>query len=42
MGVMLVTDMHRTLGAPLYALPEFQDWAGSIGDILFYERALPG
>jgi hypothetical protein len=42
MGVMLVADMHRTLGKPLYALPEFHDWAESVSDILLYERALPG
>ncbi|MCC6535790.1 MAG: AAA family ATPase [Burkholderiales bacterium] len=41
MGVMLVTDMHRTLGQPLYALPEFQDWAQSVSDLLLYDRALP-
>jgi hypothetical protein len=42
LGVMLVTDMHRTIGQPLYALPEFRDWAQSVSDLLLYERPLPG
>ena len=41
MGVMLVTDLHRTIGEPLYALPEFKDWASGVSDILLYERVLP-
>ena len=42
MGVMLVTDMHRAIGQPLYALPEFKDWAGSVSDLLLYDRRLSG
>jgi len=36
MGVMLVSDLHRTIGAELFAVPQFADWAGKIGDILVY------
>jgi hypothetical protein len=42
LGVMLVTDMHRTIGQPLYALPEFKDWAQSVSELLLFDRALPG
>ncbi|HTP94918.1 MAG TPA: MoxR family ATPase [Burkholderiales bacterium] len=37
MGVMLVTDMHRTVGRPLFAVPEFADWANSITDLMLYD-----
>lgn len=37
MGVMLVTDMHRSIGKPLYRVPEFSAWAASITDILLYD-----
>jgi hypothetical protein len=40
MGVMLVTDMHRSIGKPLFAVPEFAEWAGSVSDILLYEHKL--
>lgn len=42
LGVMLVTDMHRTLGQPLIDLPEFSDWANSITDLVLYERRVAG
>lgn len=42
LGVMLVTDMHRTIGQPLYALPEFKEWAQSVSDLLLFDRSLPG
>jgi len=42
LGVMLVTDMHRTIGQPLYALPEFKDWAQGVSELLLFDRALPG
>jgi hypothetical protein len=38
MGVMLVTDVQRTVGRPLIDLPEFADWAGSIGELVLFER----
>ncbi len=37
MGVMLVTDMHRSIGKPLFALPEFSEWASTITDLMLYE-----
>ena len=39
LGVMLVTDMHRSIGRPLYAVPEFREWAQSVTDLLFFDRA---
>jgi hypothetical protein len=38
LGVMLVTDMHRRIGRPLYDLPEFREWAQSVTDLLLYDR----
>jgi hypothetical protein len=40
MGVMLVTDLHGTIGKPLYALPEFVEWARGITDLLLYDLEL--
>ncbi len=37
MGIMLVTDMHRSVGRPLFDVPEFADWANSINDLILYE-----
>ena len=37
LGVMLVTDLHRSIGRPLYALPEFAEWAQSVSDLLLPE-----
>ena len=37
MGVMLVTDMHRSIGKPLFAVPEFADWANTITDLMLYD-----
>ena len=34
MGVMLVADLHRALGAELFAVPNFAAWAEQIGDLL--------
>ncbi len=39
LGVMLVSDMHRSIGRPLYALEEFQAWAQSVSDLLLYPQA---
>lgn len=36
MGVMLVSDLHRAIGAELFSVPQFSDWAEKIGDILVY------
>ena len=37
MGVMLVTDLHRSVGKPLFAVPEFAEWAHSVTDLMLYE-----
>ncbi|MES2364699.1 MAG: MoxR family ATPase [Pseudomonadota bacterium] len=37
MGVMLVTDMHRSIGKPLFSVPEFEDWANTITDLMLYD-----
>ncbi len=36
MGVMLVADLHRAIGPPLFAVPQFSEWAQRVGDILVY------
>ncbi len=36
MGVMLVSDLQRTVGSELFAVPQFSEWAEKIGDILVY------
>ena len=40
MGVMLVTDLQRSIGKPLFAVPEFAEWAGSISDLVLYDLKL--
>ena len=40
MGVMLVTDLHRSIGKPLFAVPEFAEWAASITDLMLYDMKL--
>ncbi|MEO8039838.1 MAG: AAA family ATPase [Betaproteobacteria bacterium] len=40
MGVMLVTDMQRCVGRPLIEIPEFGEWADSIGELVLFERNL--
>lgn len=37
MGVMLVSDLHRHVGAPLFAVPQFAGWAKQVADIVLYE-----
>jgi hypothetical protein len=37
MGVMLVSDMLRAVGDDLFSIPEFSQWASSIGDIMLYD-----
>ena len=36
MGVMLVTDMHRAIGDSLFSIPQFEQWANQIADVLLY------
>jgi hypothetical protein len=38
MGVMLVTDLERSVGKPLFAVPEFHEWANAMSDIMLYEQ----
>jgi len=37
LGVMLVTDLHRAVGQPLFTVPEFADWAQSVTDLVLYD-----
>lgn len=37
MGVMLVTDLHRSIGKPLFSVPEFVEWANAVSDLMLYE-----
>ena len=37
MGIMLVTDLHRAVGKPLFTVPEFAEWAESIADLMLYD-----
>ena len=36
MGVMLVSDLHRAIGDQLFSIPEFQNWATAIGEVMLY------
>ena len=36
MGVMLVSDMHRAVGAPLFDVPQFSTWAQSIAEVMVF------
>ncbi len=36
MGVMLVSDMQRAIGAELFEVPEFDSWADAIADLMLY------
>jgi hypothetical protein len=37
LGVMLVMDLHRSIGQPLFRLPEFAEWAASVSDLMLYD-----
>ncbi|TCJ15013.1 MoxR family ATPase [Parasulfuritortus cantonensis] len=37
MGVMLVTDLHRAVGQPLFRVPEFVAWANSVAELMLYD-----
>ena len=39
LGIMLVSDLQRALGAPLLDSPEFSDWASSISDLIMYRQS---
>jgi hypothetical protein len=38
MGVMLVSDLYRAVGQGVFAVPEFQEWAGRVADVMLFER----
>ena len=35
LGVMLVSDMARTIGDGIFALPEFESWGEKVADVIF-------
>lgn len=37
MGVMLVSDMHRAVGQPLFEVPQFTNWAKQVADVMLFE-----
>ena len=37
MGVMLVSDLHRAIGAEIFDVPQFATWARAIADVMLYE-----
>jgi len=37
MGVMLVSDMQRAVGEELYQVPQFQEWAQRVADVMLYQ-----
>jgi hypothetical protein len=41
MGVMLVSDMQRAVGEKLFAVPQFQQWAKNIADIMLFDSWKP-
>ncbi len=36
MGVMLVSDMHRTIGQEIFSVPQFAQWSNAVADIMLY------
>ena len=37
MGVMLVSDLHRAIGAQLFDIPAFGEWAQAVADVMLFE-----
>lgn len=37
MGVMLVSDMHRAIGQPIFDVPQFKKWANQVYDVLLFD-----
>ncbi len=35
LGVMLVSDMQRSIGEEIFSIPEFANWASKIADVMF-------
>ncbi len=38
LGIMLVSDLQRAVGAPLFDRPEFSEWASTISDLLMHRQ----
>jgi hypothetical protein len=37
MGVMLVSDLYRAIGQPIFEVPEFAAWANRVAGVMLYE-----
>ncbi len=37
MGIMLVSDLHRAVGQDLFQVPEFNQWAQAVSDVMLFE-----
>lgn len=37
MGVMLVSDLHRAIGADIFSVPQFAQWSNAVADVMLYE-----
>jgi hypothetical protein len=37
MGVMLVSDMHRVVGAELFEVAQFDEWAKDVADVMLFD-----
>jgi hypothetical protein len=37
MGVMLVSDLHRAIGEAIFSVPQFNEWAQAVSDVMLYE-----
>jgi len=37
MGVMLISDMYRAIGADIFNVPEFSAWAKRVADVMLYD-----
>ena len=38
MGVMLVSDMYRAVGQKLFSVPQWENWAKSVADVVLFEN----
>lgn len=37
MGIMLVSDLHRAVGQDLFEVPQFNQWAQAVSDVMLFE-----
>ncbi len=37
MGIMLVSDMHRAIGESLFGVPQFEQWAARVADVMLFD-----